>query len=82
MISLRTTPEPAHAAPQDGGSPPASRPEVSKAARADAKPATLYGLRWYPSLEQALEKATSQSRKNRPKPVLWLRMLGDLAGET
>jgi len=33
----------------------------------------LYGVRWFPTVEAAIEKGKG-------KPVFWLRMLGDLDG--
>ncbi len=50
------------------------------AAAATAKnPRTLWGIKWQPSLERA-RIAAAKMRQQRP--VVWLRMLGDLAGKT
>ena len=49
-------------------------------AAATAKsPRTLWGIKWQPSLEKA-RVAAAEMRQQRP--VVWLRMLGDLAGKT
>lgn len=48
------------------------------------RPKTILRMRWFPSLESALSEAQPRSRResDRGKPVLWLRMLGDLEGDT
>ena len=51
---------------------------IAAAATAE-KPRTLWGIKWQPSLEKA-RVAAAETRLQRP--VLWLRMLGDLAGKT
>ena len=50
-------------------------------AGAPKKPKTLYGLSWHSELPRAFDAARGGA-KRAPKPVLWLRMLGDLAGKT
>jgi hypothetical protein len=45
----------------------------------EKKTQRLYGLDWHASLPQAFDDAKSRKEQ---KPVLWLRMLGDLAGKT
>lgn len=50
------------------------RPTQKEAASGVRK---LYHIPWHASLDGAFKEATKQKR-----PVLWLRMLGDLAGET
>ncbi len=50
------------------------------AAAATAKsPRTLWGIKWQPSLGKA-RVAAAEMRQQRP--VVWLRMLGDLVGKT
>ena len=44
------------------------------------KPQTIWGIRWYPSLENAQKVASKNARK--PRLVLWMRVLGDLKGKT
>ena len=51
---------------------------ISAAAAAE-KPRTLWGVQWQPSLEKA-RAAAAATREQRP--VIWLRVLGDLAGKT
>ena len=41
-----------------------------------AAPKRLYGIPWHDSVPEAQKKADGK------KPILWLRMLGDLAGKT
>jgi len=53
--------------------------------REDAKrpdPVRLHGIDWHRDLPRALELAGERSTARRPRAVLWLRMLGDLAGDT
>ncbi|MEM8885914.1 MAG: hypothetical protein AAGD14_17755 [Planctomycetota bacterium] len=42
------------------------------------KPVSLWGVRWYRTLDEA--RTVAQRRKT--KPVLYVRVLGDLAGAT
>jgi hypothetical protein len=46
----------------------------------EEKARDLYGVRWQPSLERALEVATP--REGAAKPIVWFRVLGDLDGLT
>jgi hypothetical protein len=46
----------------------------------EAKPRTLLGITWQPGVADALKLATPASSRNPAKPVLVLRMLGDLGG--
>ncbi len=43
------------------------------------KPRLIAGVNWYDSLASA--KKVAGGRKA-PRPILWLRVLGDLAGKT
>ena len=54
-------------------------PSVAESGQQEKKSRRLYGLDWQAGLPQAF--AAAKSRKN-SKPVLWLRLLGDLAGKT
>ncbi len=54
-------------------------PSVAESGQQEKKTQRLYGLDWHAGLPQAFHAA--KSRKD-SKPVLWLRMLGDLAGKT
>ena len=49
---------------------------ASAAAIPAEKPSRLHGIRYYPTVAQAIEKAADR------KPIFWLRMLGDLEGKT
>jgi hypothetical protein len=42
---------------------------------------TLYKLRWHPTVERAKEAAAAKGDR-RAKPIFWLRVLGDLSGQT
>ena len=44
------------------------------------KPKRIGGLSWHASLDAA--KAAAAPERGKEKPILWLRMLGDLAGDT
>ena len=44
------------------------------------KSKTIWGIRWYPSIESA-QKAASKNKK-KPKAILHMRVLGDLKGKT
>ena len=59
---------------------PREAQEASRKARKPAKPRTLYGIRWYAGVEDAI--AASTQRKEKKLPVFWLRVLGDLEGKT
>ena len=54
-------------------------PSVAESGQREKKVQRLYGLDWHASLPQAFDAA---KRRKEPGPVLWLRMLGDLAGKT
>lgn len=45
------------------------------------KPRRIDGVVWHPTLASAGEAARAKSRRP-ARPVVWLRMLGDLAGKT
>ncbi len=49
------------------------------AAATAERPSTLWGIKWQPSLKKARLTA---AETRQPRPVVWLRMLGDLAGKT
>ncbi|MBI1902369.1 MAG: hypothetical protein HYS13_14810 [Planctomycetia bacterium] len=69
-------------------SKPVAKRSTGKKAAADApKPdadgcTMLHGIRWHESLEKALAAAKDAdgSVKSKPKPVFFLRVLGDLNG--
>lgn len=42
----------------------------------------IHAIRFQPSLSAACDVARSRSKDDRPTPVVWLRMLGDLEGFT
>ena len=54
-------------------------PSVAESGQREKKVQRLYGLDWHASLPRAFDVA---KRRKEPRPVLWLRMLGDLAGKT
>ncbi len=39
-----------------------------------------FGIHWTPGLEAALQKATGNESSRDERPVMWLRVLGDLSG--
>ena len=45
---------------------------------APEKPHRVHGVNWHPTLDAAKEAAGGR----KPRPIVWLRMLGDLAGKT
>lgn len=59
---------------------PAKKPTKESSAKAATKPQTLWGIRWYPSLQSAQKVAAKKGRT--PRLVLWMRVLGDLKGKT
>ncbi len=59
----------------DAAAAPPKAPKSKK--RSGAGQHELYGLSWHDSVEGALRDAAASSPE---KPVLWLRMLGDLGG--
>jgi len=52
---------------------------AAKTARS-TKPVTLWGIRWYPTVDDAVVVASKNKKK--PRAVLFMRVLGDLKGKT
>lgn len=48
--------------------------------RDSSKVTTAYGIHWTPGIENALSNATGSESSEDDRPVMWLRVLGDLNG--
>jgi hypothetical protein len=63
------------------GQDPRSKKAPGKNDQPDqSRPRALYGITWQPTVEAALKQASSRSAQDATRPVLVLRLLGDLSG--
>ena len=60
--------------------PPRTAPRTGAKATKSKKPVTLWGIRWQPTVEDAIVVASKNKKK--PRAVLLMRVLGDLKGKT
>ena len=67
-------------APPRTAPPRTAPPRTGAKATKSKKPVTLWGIRWQPTVEDAIVVASKNKKK--PRAVLLMRVLGDLKGKT